>query len=138
MVVVVVALLVGCGGGSEGGDTDNSAEEFPGKQRAEAQVVEDFSDAAGREDWATICDQLFTAQAADQKQGLLSDSCDAALADELEDNHDMNLTVTKVTRLGGSDTVTSKDDEGNNQSFEVVQEGDAWRIDAYGGTFAAD
>src|SRR4051795_8181577 len=129
-MVAVVALLVGCGGGgSSGGDADNSAEKFSGEQRAEAQVVEDFSDAAGREDWATICDELFTPQAADQKKGLLSDSCDAALADELEDNHDMNLTVTKVTNLGDTHTVTSKDDEGNNQSFEVVQDGGTWRID---------
>jgi len=138
LTVVAGAMLAGCGSGSSGGDADNSAEKFSGTQRAKAQVVEDFSDAAGREDWTTICDDLFTAQQVDQTKGLLSDSCTSALADSLGDTHDMNLTVTEVGKLDGTDTVSSKDDEGNSQTFEVVQEGDRWLIDGYAGTFGAD
>lgn len=135
---LVVAALAGCGGGGASGDTDNSAQKFSGVERQQAQVVEDFSDAAARSDWARICDELYTADKAELTKGLLSDSCEDALKDDLEDNNDMNLTVTRVVRLGGTVNVQSKDDEGNNQSFEVVEQGGRWRIDSYGGTFGAD
>jgi hypothetical protein len=137
--VAAAAVLAGCGGGSGGGgDTDNSAQKFSGTDREQAQVVEDFSDAAGREDWGAICD-LFTQDKVELEKGLLSDSCEEAAQDDFEDNHDMNLTVNHVTAVSGDHLVQSSDDEGNNQTFTVVKKiGGGWLIDGYGGTFGAD
>ena len=136
--LVGAAVLAGCGGGGGGGgDTDNSAQKFSGIERAQAQVVEDFSDAAGREDWAAMCD-LFTQDKADLEKGLLSDSCEAAVQDEFSDNHEMNLTVNNVVAVAGDHLVQSSDDEGNNVTFTVVEAGNRWLIDSYGGTFGAD
>ncbi len=137
--------LAACGGGDGApeGDTDNSAEEFAGQKRVAAQTVEDFSNAVATGDWSTICESLFTSTEVEQTAGILGGDCESELADEFEDNRDLNLTVEKVTTGGafvtsGEVMVESKDDEGNSQTFTLADDGTDYRIDGYAGTFGAD
>lgn len=145
--VALAALVAGgiaaCGGGGEVTDADNSAAKFSGEERDAAQAVEDFSSAVAAGDWSRICDELFTADQAELTAGIIGDTCESEIEDSFAGNRELNLTVEKVETSGplttGADAIVfSSDDDGNHQSWTILDERGDWRIDSYGGTFGAD
>ena len=143
LVAAAVVMLAACGGGADPVDTDNSADRFNGEKRAAAQTVEEFSVAVAAGDWSKICDELFTADEVELTAGILGASCESEIGDAFAENRELNLTVEKVETRGpltiGADAIVfSSDDEGNHQSWTILEGGGDWRIDAYGGTFGAD
>ena len=144
LAIVAMSALSACGGGGGTTDTENSAASFSGEKRAAAQPIEDFSAAVAGGDWSRICDELFTHDQAELTAGIVGGTCESELAKSFADSRQLNLTVERVQTSGpgvghGTDAVVfSSDDAGNHQSFDLVHEGDSWRINGYGGTFGAD
>ena len=137
VLAAAAALLAGCGGGSSGtgNDGDNSALNFEGEDRAAAQAVEDFATAIRNNDWDRLCNDVFSAKQRDLSTGLIADSCEEEV-DRYDDLDNLRLTALEVQTENSArvDVTTTR---GSGATFDLIQEGGAWRIDGMSGDFTA-
>jgi hypothetical protein len=137
VLLLLATIVVGCGGGSSGGgdDGDNSALKYQGQERAAAQTIEDFATAIRGDDWKRICQDLFSDKQRELTAGIVSGSCEKEI-DRYSDLDRLRLTVTSVS-LDNSARVDTTTASGGDATFDLKQEGGAWKIDGTSGDFTA-
>jgi hypothetical protein len=121
LLLVLPALLAGCGASG-----DDSASDFQGEERKVADVVEDLEEAATEDEPKRICEGLLAKEVVDGIEG----DCAKAVEKAIDDADTFTLTVEDVTVKGTTATarVETGDDEEAIEEITLVKEGDGWRI----------
>ncbi len=124
LVPILLALLLAAAGC---GQTGASAGDFSGEERAVADTVQEFQEAAANRDERAICRGLLTGEVA---RGL--GDCERQIGAVLDDADTYELVVQDV-RLEGRDRararVQSGSDEDSDRVITLVRGGrDGWRI----------
>ena len=121
VLALAAALVVGCGGGDDG---DSGSPE---------DAVQAFFDASKSEDAEAACASLTT-----DSQDLAAageDSCEASFEKSVssgQSNVPGSIEIGDVTTEGDTATVPVTAD-GEETTFDVVQEDGSWKIDLTGG-----
>ena len=121
-ILVLLALLAGCGASA-----DDSASDFQGAEKEVAQTIEDLEEAATEDEPRRICEALLASEVAD---GI--EDCPKAVEKAVDEADTFTLTVEDVTVKGTNATarVETGDDEEAIETITLVKESDGWRISA--------
>ena len=122
--LTLLLLASGCGG------TASSAGDFEGAEAEVATAIEDLQQAATDGEERRICRQLLSAELARS-----AGDCNAAVQQALDDADTNELTVQDVRVTGTTATarVETGTREQQTETFQLVREGDSWRISSFGG-----
>jgi len=135
LLAVLAALVLGAAGcGTQPETTTTAAGEFTGEQARVAATIEDFAEAAGKQDTEQICADLLSSALVDRLGG---GRCADELKGSLRDTNANELIVPArgITISGREATarvVTELGEEDATDTVGLVQERGRWRISEIG------
>jgi hypothetical protein len=122
--------LAGCGGAST---TDNT-KDFKGEQKAVAQTIDDFADAARDGDEKAICTSIL-ARSLVTRLDATKGRCTGAISDQLDAAGDDKLDVKAIVVTGSNaraSVVSKVDGDDRRQTLTLVDEDGRWRLSGVG------
>ena len=124
----LAAVAAGCGAESPPGQTQ--AGEFTGQELAVATTVEDFAEAARKQDTEQICADLLASALVERLGG---GRCAEELKASLRDTNASELTIPpRGVRISGREAtvrvVTERGEKDATDTLGLVQERGRWRI----------
>jgi ketosteroid isomerase-like protein len=128
LLLAPVLLLAGC---APAGNTGVNTGHFRGDARAVAQVLSDFSDAAGKKDGKRACSRLLARDVVHK----LGPRCADVVKDQFDDADTFKLDVQSIQVNGDTATATvSSDVNGDKKPATVAlrREGGSWRLAGLG------
>jgi hypothetical protein len=126
--LALAALVAGCT------QSQSSARDFQGEEKAVADQVEKLQTAGERGDAQQVCDDVLAEKLRDAVSAPGS-NCASELDKAIKDADDYELTVEDVAIDGNQATATVKGEAGDQESttkFSLVREGGTWRITSFG------
>ena len=122
--LTLLLVTAGCGG------TASSAGDFEGAEGEVASIIEDLQEAATEGEERRICRQLLSAELARS-----AGDCNAVVQQALDEADTNELTVQDIRVIGttATDRVETGTREQQTETFQLVREGDGWRISSFGG-----
>jgi len=125
-VCLVIPALAGCGASS----TTDNAKDFKGEQKAVAQSLDDFAQAARDNDEKEICTSLLARELV-RSLDASSQRCTGAISDQLDAAGDDKLDVKTIVISGrtATATVVSKvNGDDRRQTILLVNQDGRWRL----------
>jgi hypothetical protein len=138
IALTFLALVIGaCGGGSSSsGDGDNSADDFSGRERDVAQVVEGFVAAVRAEDWDKICNDFYAPgyyENIPRTPGARVQPCPENAEISFGSHDELELTVHSVEITRDEAKAVATNPRGAVSRFYLKPTEDGWRIDGFDG-----
>jgi hypothetical protein len=125
VVVVVVVVVLLMGGGDD--DVNNNADRYEGTQAEVAAVVDEFANAGRDGDGTKVCEDIFTADLAQNVERESGQSCPSEVQENLpEDEYELEVDTLEVD--GDIATVAVTDQEDNSSVLHITKVDAAWRI----------
>ena len=120
--LTLLVALAGCGGAAD------SSGDFTGAEAEVATVIEDLQEAATDGEERRICLQLLSKDLAES-----AGDCNAVVQQALDEADTNELTVqdVRVTGTTARARVETGTREQQTETFELVREGDSWRISSF-------
>lgn len=123
-VIVVLAVLL-LGGGDD--DVNNNADRYEGTEAEVATVVDDFANAGRDGDGAKVCEDIFTADLAENVERESGQSCATEVEENLPaDEYELEVDTLEVEDDTATVGVTDQDD--NTSVLHISRVDAAWRI----------
>lgn len=131
-ILVTGAVLVSLIGAGCASQSQDSAGDFSGEERAVAQTIEDLQEAGGDQDAEKICNDIVTSQLAEQLSGGKGKTgCADRLDTSLEDVDQAELSVEDVTVSGTTATARVEQGTGDQTlmtTMKLEKVGPIWRV----------
>ena len=120
IALLVAASLAGCGSSS-------SSTEFEGEEKDVAQVIEDLSDYAQRDEANEICQNVLDTEVVQRIPG---GDCVKTIEQAIEeaDNYDLTVDSVRVSGTTARARVKAGRDEDQVETIELRKNGDVWKI----------
>ena len=122
LALLLAATLTGCTA-----NPNASAGDFDGAERDVAQVVDDLK---GSRDPEKICSRMLTDEFAKSLEAGGRD-CVEELQAAIRDTADTAMEVRDVTITGSTARAEVRQDD-SSATFELVRDGESWRISSFG------
>jgi hypothetical protein len=121
-VVMVLALIAGCGG-----DEGPNEKRFDGESKDVAAVVDRLQEYARLDDGPKICAELLTPQLEKYIAASFDTSCEDRVNEQLGDA-DTTITVRRVNVEGPLASATVRENNGSVTGMAFVKRDGEWRI----------
>jgi hypothetical protein len=107
-------------------DSEN-ADDFSGREREIAVVIDEFEDAADDERYSEICNSILTAEFREAVASVSGGSCENAFRDELDGKRQAEIDAETIT-VTGDTAVANVDEEGTDERITFTRDDGRWRI----------
>jgi hypothetical protein len=122
-LLLVPAILAGCGGGDEG----PNEKRFDGDSADVASVVDELQRYARLDDGAKICEELPTPQLESNIERSFDVACEERVNEQLGDA-DTTITVRRLRVDGPLASATVSENDGKLTGMAFVKRDEEWRI----------
>jgi hypothetical protein len=107
-------------------DSEN-ADDFSGREREIAVVIDRFEEAADDERYSGICNNILTAEFREAVASVSGGSCENAFRDELDGKRQAEIDAETIT-VTGDTAVANVDEEGTDERITFQRDDGRWRI----------
>jgi hypothetical protein len=132
-LLATALAAAGCGGSDKPASTQPSTTTQPlsleGDQRGVLETIDALQTAAGEDESAKICADLFTAKLRRSIEAASKRSCASEVRTRLFDPK-TSISVQRDFQVDGAKaTAVIRDQSGRSSTLHLVRQGDVWRID---------